>query len=80
MTGRSNDSQVSGMIRINTPFRLIEQRLLLARRLLEQTDLSIDDIVRRCGFGSPATLRLHFRRSLGTNPHANRDAFGRRHQ
>lgn len=63
-----------------TPLQwLIEQRLLLARRLLEQTDLSIEDVVWRCGFGSPATLRLHFRRSLGTNPHAYRDAFGRRH-
>jgi len=65
----------------STPLQwLIEQRLSLARRLLEQTDLTINDIVQRCGFGSAATLRLHFRRAVGTSPHAYRDAFGRHDQ
>ena len=64
-----------------TPLKwLIDQRLLLARQLLEQTDLDLGEIVRRCGFGSPATLRLHFRRTLGTSPSAYRDAFGRFHR
>jgi transcriptional regulator GlxA family with amidase domain len=64
-----------------TPLQwLIEQRLMLARQLLEQTDLPLEDIVRRCGFGSPSSLRLHFRRALGTSPNAYREAFGRRHR
>lgn len=62
-----------------TPLQwVLDKRLMLARRLLEQTDLSVDQIVQRCGFGSPATLRLHFRRSLGTSPIAYRGAFGQR--
>jgi transcriptional regulator GlxA family with amidase domain len=60
-----------------TPLRwLIEERLRLARRLLEQTQLGVDMIAQRVGFGSAATLRFHFRRTLATSPKAYRDAFG----
>ena len=44
-----------------TPYRwLIRQRVLLAQRLLETSDLAIDDIAVRCGLGSAANLRAHF--------------------
>jgi transcriptional regulator GlxA family with amidase domain len=60
-----------------TPLQwLIEQRIFLARQLLEQTDLPIDHVARHSGFGSAPTLRLHFRRTLGTSPKAYRDSFG----
>jgi transcriptional regulator GlxA family with amidase domain len=36
------------------------QRVLLAQRLLESTELDVDQIARRCGFGGAATLRHHF--------------------
>jgi transcriptional regulator GlxA family with amidase domain len=54
------------------------QRVLEARRLLEATDLTVDDIAHRCGLGSAVTLRTHLARELGTTPSAYRRAW-RRH-
>jgi transcriptional regulator GlxA family with amidase domain len=60
----------------STPLRwLHEQRILHARRLLEETDLPIEDVASSCGFGTPTTLREHFRRALRTTPTAYRRAF-----
>jgi AraC family transcriptional regulator, transcriptional activator FtrA len=54
---------------------LTAQRLLLARRLLEDTELGIEAIATRCGFGNAATLRHHFSRRLGATPQAYRATF-----
>jgi transcriptional regulator GlxA family with amidase domain len=54
---------------------LIGQRLLLARRLLEDSDLGVDTIAERTGFGSAATLRHHFASRLSTTPQAYRGTF-----
>jgi AraC family transcriptional activator FtrA len=54
---------------------LTNQRLLLARRLLEDTDLGVDTIAERTGFGSAANLRHHFARRLSTTPQAYRGTF-----
>jgi AraC family transcriptional regulator, transcriptional activator FtrA len=51
------------------------QRVLLARRLLEETDLSVDAVASRSGFGDGATLRHHFTRRLGATPNAYRATF-----
>jgi AraC family transcriptional activator FtrA len=60
-----------------TPLRWLHaQRLLEARRMLERTDLSIEEVASRSGFGSAPSLREHFRRSLRTTPTAYRRAFG----
>lgn len=59
-----------------TPFRwLTAQRLLYARRLLESTELPIEDIASRSGFGSAAALRDHLRRELSTSPTGYRRAW-----
>jgi AraC family transcriptional activator FtrA len=59
-----------------TPLRwLLQQRVLHARHLLEDTGLSIDRIAERAGFGSAANLRVHFTRIVGTTPTAYRRAF-----
>lgn len=55
-----------------TPHRwLLDQRLQLAERLLESTDLTVDAVADRAGFGSADTLRHHFaaRRSVGPLTH-----------
>lgn len=56
---------------------------LLARRLRHACDLlereaalSLDDIALAAGFGTPATLRHHFRTRLATSPRAYRARFG----
>ncbi len=51
------------------------QRVLLARRLLEETDLAIDSVAAHAGFGDAATLRHHFSRRLGATPHGYRTTF-----
>ena len=48
-----------------------------ARTALESTDASIDEIADRCGFGTAANLRKHFRRQVATTPTAYRRAFSR---
>jgi transcriptional regulator GlxA family with amidase domain len=52
-----------------TPHRwLLDQRLQHAEHLLETTDLGIDEITRRSGFGSPDTLRHHFTQRRRVSP------------
>ena len=59
-----------------TPYQwLIRERVHLAQRLLETTDLSIDQIASHCGFATADNLRKHFRRAVSTSPHAYRRAF-----
>jgi AraC family transcriptional activator FtrA len=57
---------------------LLTERLQRARELLEASDASIDDIAIATGFGTPVTLRHHFRAKLGTSPGAYRKRFARR--
>jgi transcriptional regulator GlxA family with amidase domain len=60
----------------STPLRwLHEQRILHARRLLEETDMPVEDIAATSGFGTATTLREHFRRATHTTPTAYRRAF-----
>jgi AraC family transcriptional regulator, transcriptional activator FtrA len=51
------------------------QRVLLARRLLEETDLSVEEVARRSGLGTAAMLRHHFTRVVGANPVSYRRTF-----
>ncbi|HEX8630259.1 MAG TPA: helix-turn-helix domain-containing protein, partial [Catenuloplanes sp.] len=57
---------------------LTGQRVLLARQLLEDSDLGIDAIAVRAGFGSAATLRHHFTQRMSTTPQAYRATFKNR--
>jgi transcriptional regulator GlxA family with amidase domain len=60
-----------------TPLQwLLAQRVLEVRRLLEESDLPVETIAWRCGFGTAASLRDHFRRATATTPTAYRRAFG----
>lgn len=62
-----------------TPHRwLTLQRLDRARELLEASDLAVETIADRVGFGSASTLRTHFQRELGTSPTSYRRRFTRR--
>ena len=56
---------------------LLQQRTLLAQRLLETTDLPVELVARRSGFGAAVTLRNHFQRTLGTSPRGYRATFSR---
>jgi transcriptional regulator GlxA family with amidase domain len=54
---------------------VLEQRTQAAQALLETTDLPIEHVARRCGFGSAATLRSQFGRRLSTTPTRYRRTF-----
>ncbi|HEY0317529.1 MAG TPA: helix-turn-helix domain-containing protein [Solirubrobacterales bacterium] len=59
-----------------TPLQwLLSQRVLEARRLLEDSDLPVEDVAWRSGFGTAASLRDHFRRATATTPSAYRRTF-----
>ncbi|MGB2710263.1 MAG: helix-turn-helix domain-containing protein, partial [Conexibacter sp.] len=59
-----------------TPLRWLHaQRIEHAQRLLESTDLPVELVAQRCGFGSGAVLRQHFRRSTAATPTAYRRTF-----
>ena len=59
-----------------SPLRwLHEQRVLHARRLLEESDLPVEDVAVRSGFGTATTLREHFARALHSTPTGYRRAF-----
>jgi transcriptional regulator GlxA family with amidase domain len=59
-----------------TPHRwLTLQRVLHARRLLEETTLGVEEIAHACGLGSGALLRHHFRRAVGVTPADYRRSF-----
>ncbi len=54
---------------------LTQQRVELARQLLESTDLSVDRIAGKAGFGTAASMRQHLQLSLGVSPTAYRRTF-----
>jgi transcriptional regulator GlxA family with amidase domain len=62
-----------------TPHRwIVQQRVLRARELLEQTDLPVESIASHSGFGSAALLRTHFQSVVGTSPQRYRREFSDR--
>jgi len=59
-----------------TPLQwLIGRRVAEAQRLLEGTDLSVEEVADRCGFGGAVALRQHFGRVVGTSPTGYRRTF-----
>jgi transcriptional regulator GlxA family with amidase domain len=59
-----------------TPGRFVERgRVEAARRLLEETSRGVVNVAAACGFGSPETMRIAFRRTLGVNPKGYRSRF-----
>jgi transcriptional regulator GlxA family with amidase domain len=59
---------------------LTAQRLELARRLLESSDLPVDRVAQHAGFGSGSSLRQHLAAAIGVSPAAYRRTFqGRKH-
>lgn len=54
---------------------VLEQRTRAAQSLLEDTDLPIEHVAARTGFGSAATMRTHFGRRLAINPTSYRRSF-----
>jgi AraC family transcriptional activator FtrA len=59
-----------------TPYQwLLRQRVQLAQRLLEVSDLSIEAVAQRSGLCTASNLRKHFNRTVHTSPQAYRHTF-----
>lgn len=59
-----------------TPMQWVtDQRVLFARRMLEESTLDIDRIAEQSGFGTATLLRHHFRRIIGVTPSDYRKRF-----
>ena len=59
-----------------TPYQwIVRERVRLAQRMLETTDLPIDAVAVNAGFCTADNLRKHFGRAVRTSPHAYRDSF-----
>jgi transcriptional regulator GlxA family with amidase domain len=59
-----------------TPARWVERaRVEAAQRLLEESDLGVEAVAARCGFGSAETLRRAFLRQIRVSPSAYRARF-----
>ncbi len=59
-----------------TPHHWLQaQRVKLAQRILETTDLPVETVAAKSGFSTAANLRKHFGRKVHTSPQAYRHAF-----
>ncbi|NMP30387.1 transcriptional regulator FtrA [Thalassotalea sp. M1531] len=56
---------------------LTQERIYYAKALLEQSDLSIDQVAVKSGFGTAMTLRHHFRLKMQISPQAYRKQFSK---
>ena len=56
---------------------LLRQRVEEARRMLETTELPVDRVAERAGFGTAASLSQHLHAAVGVSPTAYRKTFGR---
>jgi transcriptional regulator GlxA family with amidase domain len=54
---------------------LLGQRLAAAEALLEESDVSVEEVARLVGFGTAAGLREQFTRRRGVSPRAYRQTF-----
>jgi transcriptional regulator GlxA family with amidase domain len=54
---------------------LLQRRVDHARRLLETTDLGVEQVARQAGLGSAASLRQHLQATIGVAPSAYRRTF-----
>ncbi len=65
----------------NTPLQWLHlQRIRRVQQLLESTDLPIEQVASRSGFGTAANLRQHFARTVGVSPQRYRRTFRGRQQ
>jgi transcriptional regulator GlxA family with amidase domain len=54
---------------------LVQQRVALARRLLESTDTPVERVAAEAGFGTTASLRQHLHAAIGVAPLSYRRTF-----
>ncbi|MFT7559205.1 MAG: AraC family transcriptional activator FtrA [Flavobacteriales bacterium] len=75
MSRRTFDRKFRASMNMSPQTWLIDQRLHLARELLESTTETVDTVATCAGFDNAITLRHHFRKRLGLSPSQYRESF-----
>ncbi|MEU4555863.1 AraC family transcriptional regulator with amidase-like domain [Micromonospora violae] len=75
MSSRTLHRSFQNRFRMSPRAWLIQQRLRAACTLLENGDITVDEVARRTGLGTATNLRAHFQRAFATTPTAYRRAF-----
>jgi AraC family transcriptional regulator, transcriptional activator FtrA len=75
MSERTFQRRFSEATGLSPKLWLQRERILRAQELLEETEISLEEISGQCGYESLETFRVAFRRTLGTSPAAYRSRF-----
>ncbi|ASP40901.1 AraC family transcriptional regulator [Bacterioplanes sanyensis] len=75
MSRRTFDRKFRANFNLSPKAWLTEQRIQLAKSLLEQAQGSVDEVALKAGFDHAGTLRHHFRKALGVSPTHYRQQF-----
>ncbi len=68
MSRRTFDRKFRSTFSMSPHTWLIEQRIELAKSLLESNQLTIENVADQAGFSNAMTMRYHFRKKLNTSP------------
>jgi len=74
-TSRTLTRRFSGEVGLPPLQWLTSERVRRARQLLEDSDISVEEVAAACGLGTAANLRVHFVRQTGTTPSGYRSLF-----
>lgn len=75
MTRRTFDRRFRGAFNMSPKEWLTNQRLNLAKQLLERPQINVEQVASRAGFDNATTMRHHFRKTMGVSPRQYRDQF-----
>lgn len=75
MSRRTFDRKFRSLLQITPKEWITQQRLNIAKELLEHNNTNIDLIADQSGFVNATTMRHHFRKVLGVSPRQYRDQF-----
>lgn len=75
MSRRTFDRKFKSTLKLSPKVWLTNQRVMKAKELLENKQLSIEKIAELSGFETATTMRHHFRKSMSISPTQYRDQF-----
>jgi transcriptional regulator GlxA family with amidase domain len=75
MSRRSFTRHFRGEVGTSPGQWLTQQRIEMARHLLETTNLPVDRVAERAGFGTATSLRQHLQSAIGVSPMTYRRTF-----
>lgn len=75
MSERTFHRRFSERVGVSPLAWLRDQRIARAKELLETTDVPVEQVASEVGLGTPANLRVHFRRATSLSPQQHRARF-----